>query len=237
MKSISFKNLILFEDEDFIVINKPSFIATLDDRSAVGVSILAFAREYTENPQVCHRLDKETSGALAIAKHPEAYRSLSMQFEDRKVEKIYHAVSDGIHNFRDQVVDLPILTLSKGTVKIDRRGKPSETRLNTLEAFKSHTLVECRPLTGRMHQVRIHLSSAGAPIAGDEQYGGKPFYLSQIKKRYNLKKDTEEMPLIRRVALHARGLGFRLAGGKKIMVEAPYPKDMAVVLKQLKKNR
>lgn len=236
MKPIDFKELILFEDEDYIVINKPSFIATLDDRSAAGVSILEFAREYIATAQVCHRLDKETSGALAIAKNPAAYRALSIQFEDRKVEKIYHAVSDGVHNFQDLIINLPIQILSKGVVKIDHRGKAAETTVNTLKAYKMHTLVECKPLTGRMHQIRIHLSNVNAPIVGDEQYGGKPFYLSQVKKRYNLKKDTDELPLIRRIALHAKALDFKSPGGKSIITEAPYPKDMEVLIKQLEKN-
>src|SRR6476469_110324 len=97
----NFKDLIVFENDDFILINKPPYIATLDERNASArdnsLSILRLAKAYSEDAQVCHRLDKETSGVLAIAKNPEAYRHLSMQFERRKVEKVYHAVVDGIH--------------------------------------------------------------------------------------------------------------------------------------------
>lgn len=236
MKPIHFKELILFEDEDYIVINKPSFYSTLDDRNPAKGSILDLARKYVGTAQICHRLDKETSGTLAIAKNPEAYRNLSMQFEDRKVSKVYHAVSDGIHDFNNKHIDLPILSLSRGVVKIDRRGKSAETMVNTLRAYKMHTFLECMPVTGRMHQIRVHLSAVNAPIAGDTRYGGQPFYLSRIKKRYNLKKDTEELPLIRRIALHARSLAYHGLNSKQINVEAPYPKDFAVLLKQLEKN-
>lgn len=236
MNKIDFKELILFENADYIVINKPPYVATLDDRND-PVNIIGLAREYNNAAQVCHRLDKETSGALAIAKNPDAYRELSMQFEHRKVNKIYHAVVDGIHSFKNLLIDAPIQVLQKGMVKIDyREGKPAQTKVNTLKAYRLHTLLECRPVTGRMHQIRIHLSYSKAPIVCDEQYGGKVFYLSSIKKRYNLKKDTEEQPLLNRVALHAYALEFDLIGGEKVKVEAPYPKDFSVLIKQLEKN-
>ncbi|MDQ3394076.1 MAG: pseudouridine synthase [Bacteroidota bacterium] len=237
MAKINFDDLIIFEDQDYIVINKPSQISTLDDRSGTGASILGMARKYHPDAQMNHRLDKETTGALAIAKNPEAYRALSIQFEDRKVKKIYHALCDGLHNFKDHVVKSAILTLTKGTVKIDNKeGKPAETIFNTLHAYKRHTLVACMPITGRMHQIRIHLSSIKAPITGDEQYGGKPFFLSSVKKKFNLKKDTEELPLFRRVALHANALSFTLMNGEVVEITAPYPKDFQILINQLEKN-
>lgn len=237
MAKIQFKDLILYEDEDYIIINKPSHVSTLDDRND-PYSIIQMARNYHNDVQVGHRLDKETTGALALAKHPEAYRALAMQFEHRKVKKVYHAVCDGIHNFQDVQVDMPIYANNRGTVRISHReGKPAQTNVRTLEAYKRHTLVECQPITGRMHQIRIHLSSLQAPIVGDEQYGGKPFYLSSIKRHYNLKRDTEELPLIKRVALHAQALEIELLQHDRVCIEAPYPKDFAVLLKQLAKNR
>ena len=237
MPRIKFTDLILYEDGDYLVINKPSFVATLEDRND-PVSILSLARSHVADAQVGHRLDKETSGALAIAKHPEAYRALAMQFEKRQVDKVYHAVSEGIHNFREVTVDLPIHATSKGIVKISRReGKPAQTLVNTLEVYKRHTLIQCQPVTGRMHQIRVHMASLGASIVGDEKYGGHLFYLSSIKRDYHLKKNTEEQPLIKRVALHAYALGFNLLNGQRIEVEAPYPKDFAVLLKQLDKNK
>lgn len=233
--NINFKDLILFEDEDFIVINKPPHFSTLDDRHE-ATSVKELAKEYHPDAQMGHRLDKETSGALVIAKHPEAYRHISMQFENREVLKKYHAVVDGIQDLEDVNVYLPIEVLKNGTVKIDKvNGKIAETFFNTIEAYRRHTLVECIPVTGRMHQIRIHLACLKAPIVCDETYGGKKVYLSELKKGFNLKKDTDEQPLMKRVALHAHSLGFHLMNGEKNLVEAPYPKDFAVLVKQLQK--
>jgi 23S rRNA pseudouridine955/2504/2580 synthase len=86
-----------------------------------------------------------------------------------------------------------------------------------------------------MHQIRIHLSCLKAPIVCDETYGGKMIFLSDLKRKFNLKKDTEELPLIKRVALHAFSIGFHLLNGDKKRIEAPYPKDFAVLVKQLQK--
>lgn len=232
---LKFKDLIVWEDENYWVINKPPFISTLDDRND-PVNILGLAREQNEDAHVCHRLDKETSGVLIIAKNAEAYRHMSIQFENRTVEKIYHAVADGIHDLRDKVVEDRILKLSNGTVKIDRKGKDAKTTFNTLKAYRSHTLIECRPFTGRMHQIRIHLANMGASISGDGHYGGEPFYLSKIKKKFNLKKETEEQPLVKRHALHAFKLTFLNLKDEKITVEGPYPKDFRVLVEQLEKN-
>ena len=240
MKKIpDFKTLIVFENEDYVVINKPPYFATLDERNdQTASSILRMAKDYTPDAQVAHRLDKETSGVLAIAKNPEAYRHLAMQFEHRQVIKTYHAVSVGIHDFDNISVYLPILPLKNGTVKIDRQeGKEAETIFNTIKVFQKHTLVACHPITGRMHQIRIHLQCLKAPIVNDEQYGGTPVFLSELKrKNFSLKKDTEELPLIRRVALHAYSLHFSLLNGTEIVVEAPYPKDFEALVAQLEKH-
>lgn len=234
MKSSKFRfeDAILYEDADFILINKPPFISTLEDRQD-PINILALAREYEPDAQVCHRLDKDTSGVLAIARHPEAYRHLSMQLENREVTKIYHAVVNGIHNFANQLVDAPILKQNDGTVKISRSGKDAQTWFTSLQAYKNHTLVECKPVTGRMHQIRIHLARLGASITGDVLYGGKPFFVSEVKRGFNLKKLTEEEPLMKRMALHARSLQFLLPDGKEIVTEAPYPKDFQALIRQL----
>lgn len=235
---IDFKDIILFEDDDFLVVNKPHNLATLDERTADrGGSLLRLAREYNPDLMAAHRLDKETSGSLAFAKHREAYRHLAMQFEHREVTKRYHAVVNGMHNLDGVSVYLPIVQLKSGTaVAIDRvRGKLAETIFNTLKVYKGYTLVECMPITGRMHQIRVHLSCLKAPIVQDPQYGGKPIFLSSIKRKFNLKQDTEEQPLIQRVALHAHSLSFSLMNGEAVRVEAPYPKDIDVLIKQLNK--
>jgi RluA family pseudouridine synthase len=233
----NFSESILFEDQDFVLINKPPFISTLEDRHE-RVNILNVARGYVEDAQVCHRLDKDTSGVLAIAKNPEAYRHLSMQFEKRQVVKIYHAVVDGVHNFKETLVDEPILKLEDGKVKISKRdGKPAQTYFTSLQSYRKHTLVDCRPVTGRMHQIRIHLSTLQASITGDEMYGGKPFLLSAIKRKFNLKKDTEEQSFMKRMALHAQSLEFTDLIGNRQIVEAPYPKDFQALIRQLELNQ
>ena len=237
---LNFESLIVFENDDYILINKPPRVSSLDERTPdkSGQSILRLAKAYHADAQLGHRLDKETSGILAIAKNPEAYRHLAMQFEHREVAKRYHAVVNGLHDFDGISVYLPISPVKDGTaVRIDReKGKVAETIFNTLKAYKRHTLVECMPVTGRMHQIRVHLMCLKAPIVNDPTYGGEPILLSQIKRKFNLKQDTEEQPLIQRVALHAHSLTFALLNGDSMTFEAPYPKDFDTVVKQLKKN-
>lgn len=237
MKYPSFKDLILFEDNDYIVVNKPPFVASLDERGGSGeVNILRLARQYADDAQVCHRLDKETSGAILIAKNPEAYRNASMQFERRKVTKIYHAVVDGQFIFNDLFVDLPILNDGNKNVTIDRaEGKRAETYFNSIKYYKHYTLVECKPVTGRMHQIRIHLATQRASICGDAMYRGKPVFLSNLKKGYRIAKDEEEQPIMKRFALHAKHLVFKGIDGQDIVIDAPYPKDFATLIKLLDK--
>ena len=232
----NFEAAILYQDDDFILINKLPFISTLEDRND-SQNILALARDYEPNAQVGHRLDKETSGVLVIARHPDAYRHISMQFENRQVTKIYHAITDGIQSFTNQLVDVPILKQNDGTAKISRSGKDAQTFFTTLHPYKHHTLIDCRPVTGRMHQIRVHLAFLKAPIAGDEIYGGKPFYVSSVKRGFNLKKMTDEEPLMKRMALHAYSLEFALMDGRKVITEAPYPKDFQALIRQLSENK
>lgn len=238
MKKINFEDLILFENEDYFLINKPPFVSTLDDRSSGGKqSIIDLARSYVATAQVAHRLDRETSGVLAIAKNPEAYRHLSLQFQYRTVKKNYHAIVDGIHKFENVEVEKPLKAYNTGIVRIDyQEGKEATTIFNTLTAFYKHTLIDCQPITGRTHQIRVHLAYLKAPITGDEQYGGKPLMLSALKKKFNLKKDTEEQPLMPRFALHAQKLSFQLLDETPVEVEAPYPKDFKAAMRQLEKS-
>ncbi len=232
---IQFADLILFEDDDFIIIHKPSGLSSLEDRAG-GISILSMAKKYHENSQLCHRLDKETSGILVIARNPELYRHLAIQFEKREVRKIYHAIVEGSRDFTDVSSDVPLAISSGGKARVDfKLGKPALTLFNTRKAYKSHTLVECMPITGRMHQIRVHLAWMKSPVVADDIYGGEPFFLSHIKKNYKLKKWDEEKPLIRRVALHALSISFVDLTGQKHNFQAPYPKDFNVVVNQLEK--
>lgn len=238
MKFPKFADLILFENDDLIVVNKPPFISSLDERGegSSEISMLRLAKAYWDDAQICHRLDKETSGALIFAKNPEAYRSVSIQFEKRKVKKVYHAVIDGTHTFDNLLVDLPILNVGKGSVTISRQeGKRAETWFQSLKYYKHYTLVECRPVTGRMHQIRIHLATQRASIAGDEMYKGEPVFLSKIKRKYHLGKDQEELPIMKRFALHAYEVTFRTNPETEVTIHAPYPKDFETLLKLLDK--
>jgi len=237
MKIPRFADLILFENDDIIVVNKPPFISSLDERGEGSeINMLRMAKNYWDDAQICHRLDKETSGALIFAKNPEAYRAISMQFEHRRVKKVYHAVIDGTHVFENLLVDLPILNTGKGSVSISRQdGKRAETWFQSLRYFKHYTLVECRPVTGRMHQIRIHLATQRASIAGDEMYKGKPVYLSALKRKYHLGKDQEEQPIMKRFALHAYEITFKLLNEEEMVITAPYPKDFETLLKLLDK--
>ena len=137
MKLPSFQDLILFENDDFFVINKPPFLATLEDRAAPNQNILRLAKDFDPEAQVAHRLDKETSGALAIARNPEAYRHLAMQFEAREVDKIYHAVTWGLHQYEGIAVNRNLAVSAKGMVKIDRDGKPALTYFRTIQTTGS----------------------------------------------------------------------------------------------------
>jgi 23S rRNA pseudouridine955/2504/2580 synthase len=173
---------------------------------------------------------------LIIAKNPEAYRNVSMQFEKRKVKKVYHAIIDGTHVFDNLKVDLPILNSGRGNVSISKQeGKLAETWFQSLRYFKHYTLVECRPVTGRMHQIRIHLATQRASIAGDEMYKGKPVFLSALKRKYHLGKDQEEQPIMKRFALHAYEVTFKLMNGQDITIHTSYPKDFETLLKLLEK--
>lgn len=159
-----------------------------------------------------------------------------MLFEARKVTKKYHAISQGSHNFINLEINKPLSVNSKGFSKIDfGSGKQSLSIINTLKNFKDYSLLECSPVTGRLHQLRVHLKSVNAPIAGDLQYGGILPMLSSFKRKYKLSKfEDEEKPIINRVALHAYSIKFELEG-KEYFFEAPYPKDFNALMTLLEK--
>jgi len=235
MARIKFKDTILYEDADYIVINKPPFISSLEDRSS-SINILSLARGYDDQVHLCHRLDKETSGCLIIARNEDVYRHTSLQFQERKVNKQYQALVEGVHGFKEHSVNVPIYYRSGGDARIDfRQGKPAQTYFNTLKAYRDYTLVEANPVTGRLHQIRVHLAHIRAPIVGDLNYGGRLFYLSSIKHKYKTGKFENEQPLIKRFALHASAIGFHAIDGKEIEVLAPFPKDFGALIRQLEK--
>ena len=123
-----------------------------------------------------------------------------------------------------------------GLMRVDpKHGKKSKTKFSVLEKFASHTLLQCEPLTGRTHQIRIHLRHAGVPIVGDQLYGGKPLWLSRLKPNYRLKPGKEERPLMARVALHAEQLELNHpVTNQPLVITAAWPKDLTVAVKYLR---
>ncbi|MFT6112558.1 MAG: 23S rRNA pseudouridine955/2504/2580 synthase [Bacteroidia bacterium] len=236
MKRFKFKDQIVFENDNYMAICKPAGISSLHERIGNANSVIEQAKLHDENLQLCHRLDKETSGVLLLSKHSKAYSHAAVSFEKRRVAKTYHAVSDGIHNFDKFEVNLPLITTRSGRSAVNKqKGKPCTTLFSTLENYRHFTLIECNPITGRQHQIRIHLASQSAPIAADTIYGGKQPYLSKLKKNFTLNRTEEERPMIARFALHAHTLEFKDMDGETLKISADYPKDIAVFLKQLRK--
>ena len=234
LRNIDFQELQLYKDDDFTIINKPPHLSSLDDRND-PINLLKLARDENADAQVCHRLDKETSGLIVIANHGEAYKYFAGLLENREVKKVYHAVLNGLHKFQSFEADEPLYSTTNKSRVDFRSGKPSLTLIETLELFKKYTLVKCFPVTGRMHQIRAHLAHHNATIVQDKNYGGEPAYLSEIKRNFNQKKWEEEKPMIERVALHSASIAFRQMDGSILELEAPYPKDFSVLLKQLRK--
>jgi 23S rRNA pseudouridine955/2504/2580 synthase len=224
---------IIYENEDLFIVNKPPFVPSVPERGKyTSASILEEARLLFPEAIMCHRLDRETSGAIVIAKTPEMYRHMSVLFERRQVKKLYHAIVEGQIRFENLIVDLPIKVDQLDNIHIDKKfGKLAKTIFNTVKVFRHFTLMQCEPVSGRLHQIRVHLASQNAHIAGDILYGGKVHFLHEIKSKFK----GEEKPMMSRFALHARTLSFELPDGENIEVTAPYPKDMDVFIKLLTK--
>lgn len=232
---------ILFEDDYLLAINKPANLLAVPDRFVrEKLNLYDLLKETFGSIYIVHRIDKETSGVILFAKTPETHAFLNNAFEQRQVEKIYYAIISGNPKNSTGKIDLPISVdnydLKK--MKIDIViGKESVTEYKTIEQFDGYALIEAKPLSGRTHQIRIHLSAIGLPILADPLYGiGNRFYLSEIK--HNYRKRGEEKPLLERTALHAYSTKFiHPIMQKKIIVEAKIPKDFDAVLKALRKYK
>jgi len=236
MKIPQIKDIILYEDDRIIVFNKPAGITSEQDNSHGSISLLDMGKKYCPEAMLCHRLDKDTSGVILAAKSEEDYRMFSIMFQKREIHKEYHAIIQGVRKFENFMINLPLTKKGTSRAVIDKRGgKRAETIVDSLEHFKHYTLVRAQPISGRFHQIRAHLTAVGCPLAGDVLYGGKPFFLSQVKRKYNPNTDEEEVPIMGRTALHSYSLKFEYPEGKEFLVNAPCPKDFGTMLKMLRK--
>lgn len=199
---------ILYEDDDVIVVNKPSGLLThakggLSDEPTVAEIIrpkTSFATD-TDRPGIVHRLDRDTSGLLIIAKNSESAAHLQRQFAERTAKKTYIAITDGKPKLNAAKIDLPIgrNPSAPSTFRIDPNGKSAQTTYHVLVENDAQSLVELKPTTGRTHQLRVHLAHLNAPILGDRVYGKSSDY---------------------RMMLHAQKLEITLPSGERKVFEA-----------------
>lgn len=242
---------LVYEDDYLLAVNKPSGLLSSADRyDAQRPNLMKllhagiaegrpWARQRGLNYLMnAHRLDFETSGVMLLAKSKPALVSLANLFGSEKPLKKYVALVQGVPNEEGFEVDAALAPhpVRIGEFRVDtKRGKRARTRFEVLERFAGLTLLRCEPLTGRAHQIRVHLRHSGLPIVGDELYGGKPLLLSRIKPGYRLKPGHTERPLMNRVALHAEELSLpHPAGNETVKIAAPWPKDLVVAVKYLR---
>jgi 23S rRNA pseudouridine1911/1915/1917 synthase len=225
---------IIFENDDLLVINKPAGMVVHPspghDSGTLVHAALGHSPEMEgiggeERPGIVHRLDKETSGLIVVAKNERAHRWLQDQFRDRTVEKIYLALVDGKPPTPTGRVEAPIgrnTTHRKlmSVVPLDK-GREAVSEYRTVESFHAHTLLQVHPFTGRTHQIRVHMAFLGCPVAGDTVYG----------KRHPTVAITRHF-------LHAFRLKIVLPGEKKErLFEAPLPEELGRVLEDLRKSK
>jgi RluA family pseudouridine synthase len=217
---------VLFVDADLLVVDKPAGVPVLPDGYNPEAPYLKGLLQVDYGALwVVHRLDKETSGVLILARSAAAHRSLNIQFEKRQVAKVYHALVRGNPPWEVQTVRLPLALdgdRKHRTVIDPRHGKAAHTDLRCMERFPAAALVQATPHTGRTHQIRAHLAAIGLPILGDGLYGGTP---------------SEAMPIIQRLALHALRLDFaHPASGQALSLQAPYSQDFDQALHRLREQ-
>ena len=246
---------VLYEDEALLVINKPAGLLVLQDRwDPSKPTVIKLAQAYLQAQQqamghtledgprvwVVHRLDRETSGVLVLAKSARPHAALSQQFEHGQVRKSYLALVRGRVRRAAGVIKLPIgpHLYKAGLMAIRRRhGKSAVTRYAVLERFRGFTLLDIQPETGRTHQIRVHLSAIGHPLAIDPLYEGQEaVFLSALKPAFRPKARAEERPLMARLTLHAQALELtHPTHGGIVKWVAPLPKDFAAVLRNLRR--
>ncbi len=233
---------VIFENDDFIALNKPAGMLTIPDRhDEMQPSLYKILTAQHGKIFIVHRLDRETTGLILFAKNEASHKHLSQLFEKRNIKKNYLAIIKGSFTDKEGSINEPLVEhpYRKGEMSVGKKGKPSLTEYTILEDYGNYSLAKCAIQSGRTHQIRVHMKFAGHPLACDPIYGdGKPILLSSFKKKYKLaKSEVEERPLLSRVALHSYQLYFKDAQLNEHFLEAPLPKDMKAVLQQLKKIR
>ena len=234
---------ILHQDDDVIVVNKPANLLSVPDRYIADIpNVVHLMGAKFDGPMMAvHRLDKPTSGCLVLARNKAAHAELNRQFQEREVDKVYHAIVDGQPPLEETEVDEPIAHNpgKMGAMMVSARGKPSLTIFKPMEHLgQQFSYLGVQIFSGRTHQIRVHLAYAGYPLMVDPLYGKREeFKLSEIKgRRYNLGRDKEERALLSRVPLHATRLAFdHPTTGERLTFEATMPKDMRATLNQLRK--
>ena len=211
---------IIYEDKRLLVIDKPTGVAV---HGGSGIShgvieMLRHARPELKDLSLVHRLDKETSGCLVLAKRRSALRELHEKFREGVVEKNYLALVVGDWQFGEQLIDKPLLVQNRKNgerhVVVSKGGKPAQTRVQLSRTFGKYSLLQCAPKTGRTHQIRVHLQSLEHPIAGDERYGDEEE--NRRAKKFGLK----------RLFLHAQSIAFPDSSGNDLHFTAPLADDL-----------
>ena len=237
---------VLFEDDYLVVVNKPPGMVVHPARGH-WTGTLASALQYhfgptlsgsggPTRPGIVHRLDRDTSGVLLVARSDQAHARLAAQFAERSIQKEYFAIVAGVpQRDRDQI-DRPIgphpHTREKMAIRTEPSvGRPAQTFFEVIERFKGFAALRVLPKTGRTHQIRVHLCHAGFPVLCDRQYGGR----SQITRGEIRGCADDGTVLLNRHALHARRISFlHPASGAPMTVEAPLPDDLQAVLAELR---
>jgi 23S rRNA pseudouridine1911/1915/1917 synthase len=238
---------ILFEDEHLIVVNKPAgmvthpaygnYTGTLVNALLYHTSKLSELNQ-SGRPGIIHRLDKNTSGLLVVAKDDFTHAEIANQFSERTIEREYHAICWGNFEEKSGEITSNITRSTKDRKKFSAsvsHGKPSLTLYEVIEEFEFTTYLKVKLKTGRTHQIRVHLSSIGKPVFGDPTYGGRQIHygseLPKIKSRVqNL------LNLMPRQALHAKTLGFFHPQKKEmIYFNSELPEDMKLLISELKR--
>jgi 23S rRNA pseudouridine1911/1915/1917 synthase len=230
---------IIFENPDFIVINKAAGVLSIPDREGKDPSLKSWLKEKYGVIFTVHRIDRGTSGLILFAKTESAHRHLSVAFEERTVEKIYAGIVQGSLAQKEGSIELGLMEhpVKKGVMVVNKKGRTSLTEYEVKEDLGMYSLVQFRIHTGRTHQIRVHMQSLGHPIVCDELYGdARPVLISSFKKNFRLSRAEEsERPILNRLALHSQLLHFQDEHGEYHTFEAPLPKDMRALLQQLKK--